>query len=456
MPAQTRMPLKFGSETLTQIECLRVRLEVEDALGRRAEGWGETPLSVQWAWPSQFSYQTRLRAMIGFCEQLISSWLEYSESGHPMELGYRYLCNVLPDELVCFNQKASNNKGTENHPLPWLAALVCASAVDIALHDAFGVLHGVDVYATYNSQFMNQDLADLFDAGEPMSAQCENRRFRGLYPIDFLVADPPSRLVAWHLVGGLDPLSDAELGPDSPVDGYPVLLRDWIATDGLKCLKIKLRGIELSWDYRRIVDVGTIATETGVDSLSADFNCLVQSPDYVLEILDRLETEYPAIYERLLYVEQPFGYDLAKDRVDVKAIACRKPIFLDESAHDWKHVRLGRELNWNGVALKTCKTQTGALLSLAWAKANNLAVMVQDLTNPRLAQIPHVRLAAHAGTIRGVETNAMQFYPDISAVESSVHPGLYRRRNGEVDLSTIAGPGFGYRVDEMNHLATPA
>jgi hypothetical protein len=122
---------------------------------------------------------------------------------------------------------------------------------------------------------------------------------------------------------------------------------------------------------------------------------------------------------------------------------------MDESAHDWKLIRLGRTLGWTGVALKTCKTQTGALLSLCWAKAHGMTLMVQDLTNPMLAQIPHVLLAAHAGTIMGVETNAMQFYPDASGPEEAVHPGLYRRREGMVDLSTVRGPGFGYRVDEI-------
>ncbi len=33
-----------------------------------------------------------------------------------------------------------------------------------------------------------------------------------------------------------------------------------------------------------------------------------------------------------------------------------------------------------------------------------MTLMVQDLTNPMLAQVPHVLLAAHAGTIMGVET----------------------------------------------------
>ena len=78
-----------------------------------------------------------------------------------------------------------------------------------------------------------------------------------------------------------------------------------------------------------------------------------------------------------------------------------------------------------------------------------MQLMVQDLTNPMLAQIPHVLLAAHVGTIAGVETNAMQFYPDASRAEEAVHPGLYRRRDGRIDLSTLRGAGFGYRLDEM-------
>ena len=138
----------------------------------------------------------------------------------------------------------------------------------------------------------------------------------------------------------------------------------------------------------------------------------------------------------------------------MRSVVQRKPLFLDESAHDWRMIRLGRELGWNGVALKTCKTQTGAILSACWAKAHGMQLMVQDLTNPMLAQIPHVLLAAHVGTFMGVETNAMQFYPAASGPESRVHPGLYQRRGGQVDLSTINGNGFGYRLEEI-HRALP-
>jgi hypothetical protein len=48
---QTRVPLKFGPETLRSVTCARVCLQVAGHDGQVVEGWGETPLSVQWVWP---------------------------------------------------------------------------------------------------------------------------------------------------------------------------------------------------------------------------------------------------------------------------------------------------------------------------------------------------------------------------------------------------------------------
>src|SRR5881394_1980772 len=67
LPVETRMPLKFGPETTTSVTCARVRLVVTDSQGRTAEGWGETPLSVQWVWPSQSPYQERHEILKQFC-----------------------------------------------------------------------------------------------------------------------------------------------------------------------------------------------------------------------------------------------------------------------------------------------------------------------------------------------------------------------------------------------------
>lgn len=441
LPVETRVPLKFGTETLTSVTCARVALRVSGAGGKTAEGWGETPLSVQWVWPSDLSYETRHEALKSFCGVLARAWASFDRAGHPMETGHAFLEDALPGLLNSFNAERA---GVE---MPWLAALVCCSAFDIALHDAYGRLHGVPVYSTYNDRWMNTDLSAYLRpaAGSGVS-------FQGLHPEDFLELPRKDSLPAWHLVGGKDWIDPAEDDGTAPEDGYPVLLRDWIRRDGLKCLKVKLRGNDAPWDYERLLRVGRIALEEGVDWLSTDFNCTVTDPAYVNEILDRLLREEPKIYGMILYVEQPFPYDLELHSIDTRSVSARKPLFMDESAHDWRMVMRGRELGWTGVALKTCKTQTGALLSLCWAKAHGMTLMVQDLTNPMLAQIPHVLLAAHAGTIMGVETNGMQFYPEASRDEALVHPGIYQRRGGRVALDTISGSGFGYQLQKMKKL----
>ncbi len=441
IPVETRVPLKFGTETLSSVTCARAKVTVENREGKTAVGWGETPLSVQWVWPSQTPYSQRHDALIEFCKVLQNAWVEFGQFGHALEIGHSFLEEVLHSVQDQFNEKLVAGGGES---MPYLAGLVVASVFDQAIHDAYGVLNEIDIYKTYNSQFMSRDLSSFLSPAEGSSVS-----FEGKFPSDFLVADAPATLPVWHLVGGLDPLSKEELTGSEPDDDYPVLLRDWIERDGLNCLKIKLRGNDSKWDYDRLEAIGKIADETNLECLTADFNCTVKDPEYVNEILDQMEKDNPSVFDKILYVEQPFPYDLEKHRIDVHSVSKRKPLFLDESAHDWKFVKLGLELGWSGVALKTCKTQTGALLSLCWAKAHSMPLMVQDLTNPMLAQVPHVRLAAHAGTIMGVESNGMQFYPDASKPEEAVHPGLYRRRKGILDLSTIEGFGFGYRVDAI-------
>jgi L-alanine-DL-glutamate epimerase-like enolase superfamily enzyme len=440
LPIKTRVPLKFGPETTTEVTCARVRLTVRDRSGRTAVGWGETPLSVQWVWPSTLPYEPRLELLKRLCEKLVTAWAAFDVSGHPIEVGHAFQEQVLPGLLSEINE----TRGSLPEPVPWLAALVCCSAFDLALHDAYGALLGLPVYHTYTARFMNADLSHYLEPAEGSEA-----RFGGRYPADDLVFPRPDAIAAWHLVGGKDSIDESELSGEEPDDGYPVLLRDWVRRDGLFCLKVKLKGDDAAWDLDRLLKVGQIAIEEGVRWLSADFNCTVSEVAYVNELLDRLLRDHPRIFGMILYVEQPFPYDLEAHRIDVHSVSARKPLFMDESAHDWKLVRLGRALGWSGVALKTCKTQTGALLSLCWAKAHGMTLMVQDLSNPMLAQIPHVLLAAHAGTIMGVETNGMQFYPDASRIEAQVHPGLYRRQNGQAFLSTIDGPGFGYRLDQI-------
>ena len=168
----------------------------------------------------------------------------------------------------------------------------------------------------------------------------------------------PRKIPVWHLVGGLDPLDEGDLTGSEPDDGDPVHLREWISRDGLNCLKIKLRGNDSEWDYERLVSIGEIAHELDVQHLTTDFNCTVTDPAYVNEILDQLKQEESETFRKILYVEQPFPYDLEKNRIDVHSVAQRKPLFMDESAR-LETCPLGRELGWTGVCSKPVRHKQG-------------------------------------------------------------------------------------------------
>ena len=131
-----RVPLKFGPETVTSAVFLRVKVTVHDDKGRTAIGWGETPLSVSWVWPSTLSVAVRTDRMKSFSELLAKKIVSSSLRGHPMEIGQDF----IHGELATATQEANAAAGGD--PMPYLGSLVAFSAFDIAIHDAFNTVSG--------------------------------------------------------------------------------------------------------------------------------------------------------------------------------------------------------------------------------------------------------------------------------------------------------------------------
>ena len=183
IPVQTRVPLKFGSETLDHVTCARAKITVEDRAGNRGVGWGETPLSIQWVWPSETPYADRHDALVKFCKRLAKAILGFQQSGHPLELGQVFIENRLPQLQQGFNSERT----TED--MPYLAALVATSVFDQAIHDAYGNVHGIDIYKTYGSDFMNRDLKWFFEGSGETDGSFD--AFEGRYPRDYLVVEAP-------------------------------------------------------------------------------------------------------------------------------------------------------------------------------------------------------------------------------------------------------------------------
>ena len=72
-------------------------------------------------------------AMVRFCKEFAATWGRFDAWGHPCELGHRFTQHILPELREQFN----SGRGPSGR-MPLLATLVCLSAFDIAVHDAYG------------------------------------------------------------------------------------------------------------------------------------------------------------------------------------------------------------------------------------------------------------------------------------------------------------------------------
>ncbi len=81
--------------------------------------------------------------------------------------------------------------------------------------------------------------------------------------------------------------------------------------EGLICLKVKLRGNDLDWDVERMLEVSRVAHEVqdgcGVERLhfSADTNEQCEEPEYLIEMLHRIEEADRRTFEELLTSNSP-------------------------------------------------------------------------------------------------------------------------------------------------------
>lgn len=437
-----RTPLKFGAVVVDELPIGYTRVTVENRRGQVATGWGAMFLMDLWAWPvSQASHEAKNHVMCHLLDAYAGVIGSYNEFGHPLEI----FMATKPDlqrmsACLC-------NRFTPGETMPYLGALICASPIDHALHDAFGHVNGIDSYHGYGPEHMDFDLSRYLGSA-----------YRGVYPSQFLRQDYAPAVPVFHLVGGLDLLRKSEVTAAFPQDGTPNSLDEWIARDGVFCLKVKLQGRNLAWDINRTLEVSRIYHDVRATVrpdlpvrpyLTADTNEQCETPDYMIEYLHKIREQAPQVYDEILYLEQPTERDLTAQRWDLRPLAQYKPVLIDESLATVEDFALALELGWSGIALKSCKCLSSDLLFIPLAEMNRIPYAVQDLTNPSIALIESVGLAARTHTILGVEANSRQFFPAANELAASVHPELYHVRNGVAKTATLRGTGLGLQIEQM-------
>ncbi len=428
-----RTPIKFGGNVVDRVTLLNVNCVVKGVNGKTVKGFGSMPLGNVWSFPSKtMPYDKTLTAMKTLAERMSKIMNAYKEAGHPMDINHA----IEPLWL-----KASAEVSAElklDVPIPKLCALVTGSPFDAALNDAYGKLHGRNIFDCYSAEFMNYDLSHYI--GE---------KFKGEYADKYVLKTPKATMPLYHLVGAVDPLTPGEV-QKSVGDGLPEHLAQWIEYSGLTHMKIKLNGEDNKWDTDRVLAVDKVATEVqrkrGVTNwvYSLDFNEKCPNVGYLVEFLKNVKQKTQSGFDRIQYVEQPTKRDLQADRTNVMFEASKiRPVVIDESLTGQDALMLCREMGYTGAALKACKGQSQAVLMAAICQKYKMFLCVQDLTCPGASLIHSASIAAHIPGVAAIEANSRQYVPAANKSWDAKFPGVFDVHNGKMNTAILNGPGLG-------------
>jgi L-alanine-DL-glutamate epimerase-like enolase superfamily enzyme len=422
----------FGASTAGALTLAHVHVRVADASGREADGWGAIFLSHPWAFPGTGPGAAKDALMRGIIEALGTHLVARDETGHPLD----HFLSIEP-ELGAIAGDVATAHGIAVD-VPPLCTLVCLSPIDAAIHDAYGRLHGVNAFDALGPGYVGWDLSRVL--GDD---------FAGRYLSDVIRGRPVDAVPVSHTVGPTDPLT-----PEDAVAESAPALTEWIARDGVFSFKVKLKGKDLDWDASRLIDVYRLASRTpgaaGPVRIFGDLNEQGPSMAYILALIDGVRTRSPEAFAALDALEQPAPRDLGEGAVFFGDAAARVPIVLDEGLTSLAMIDRAVALGWNGIALKTCKTQSLMLLAIAKARGLGLQISVQDLTNPGIALLQSVALASRLPEIVPMETNQRQYSPRTSVPEAAVYPEVFSVRQGRIPAHELTGPGLGYDVGRID------
>ena len=431
-PYLYRSPLKFGGRVVKDVTVFRVALSLEDQnTKKKAHGIGEMTMGTAWAWPSaSLTPEMALKTVIVLAERIVAAATSLLADQHPLHLASQIkpIAKRLAEEL------AASMKLTE--AIPDLAIALAVSPLDIALHDAYGRLHGKNSFDCFTHEHVGTDLSHFL--GE---------EFLGKDFSEIIAPKTAPTLFLYHLVGSLDPLSKDDLNRKID-DGLPETLEDWIRSQQLSHLKIKLTGKELDADVGRVVEIDRIASRafpTKQFSYSLDFNEACENEDYVIDFLERLERLNREAVPKIHYIEQPMGRDLRlRKEVTMHRVSRLKPVVIDESLTDLEMLRFAKQQGYSGVAVKACKGISDSILLSAAAKQWGMKIYVQDLTCIGGSFMASASLASRIQGVTAVEGNGRQYCPAGNKDWESLYRPMFKILGGVVPTELLNGVGMGF------------
>ena len=357
-------PLVIGKGTIDTITEATCQVTLTNGTITR-QGFGTVLLSHVWCWPEATDTDKDL-ALRKACETIAQQVSQQQPSDSLLGLGHTLIS--LSDQLL--------------ESIPPLARRVCCAPLDNAIHDAAGCLAGCSSF-----ELFTQHGTSPFDATFP--------GFGAASAIDSMLHPPKTFVDAQMVVG---------------IKTSPELVRGYCTSHNIRRLKIKIGSGDIKSDVSHVIAVCKAMPATdGFIDITLDANGCYESANKLAEFLSMLREAAPDVAVCVSAIEQPSMSPDSADRQLWSEIAADTPLLVDETFTQLDDIKHASTCGWNGLAIKSCRGQTLALLGAAWGHARGWKNTVMDLTSPNIAAIHTVLLASRISGVTTAEVNAAQF-----------------------------------------------
>ena len=436
-PLRYRLPFRFGAATVTEGTQAFVRVRIETADGREAEG-----ASAELMVPKWFDKRPAL-SNDDNVEQLRTS-LRIARAA--------YLSERVP--RTAFGHFAAQLRPCmiegQRRGLPALASAFGPSELDKAVLDALCRMLGASFFAAVRDNAIGFAPAVVADDLAGVDAEA------------FVATLTAGESIAVrHTVGLADTLAGR---PDTVGDGLPESLEDAIARYGLRWFKLKLAGHPAA-DLDRLAAIARVLDRLPAYDITLDGNEQFESVDAVADLLHRLRRapDLGRLSGSVAFIEQPLPRQITFAS-NVGALE-PTPALIDEADATLDAFPRARACGYTGVSSKSCKGLYKSLINrlrcALWnreASVRPYFLSAEDLTTPAgLALQQDLALATLLG-LSHVERNGHHYVngmasapADEQAAFVAAHPDLYEHSHGVVRvaihggmlaLGSLAKPGF--------------
>ncbi len=455
-----RLPFRYGKACLVAAPLFHVRLVARNAHGATACGVSADMLPPKWFDKTpDTAYRRNISDLILAAKTGAQA---YRDVGAQLHTPF-----ALWQEASDVTMEAASLVG-----LNGLTGSFGSSIIERALLDATGKLLDMDFHTMLHKNVLDVDPGAIHE------------ELQGRSLTDSIAREPGRSVFVRHTVGLGDPIRDVDIAPaDGLNDGIPQSLESWIRDAGVRYFKIKVCA-DLETDSVRLKAIASLLNE----ALPGDYSITLDGNEQ-FPSCDALESWYAAIeddsdlrslLERVLFIEQPIersaalspdgahGLDLAVDL---------PPVIIDESDDALDSFKRAVALGYCGVSVKNCKGVFKGLLNKMLvdyyngAEEHGYLLSGEDLCNQPIVPLQQDLCTLSVLGLTHAERNGHQYCGTLDHVSPreldgclDVHGKLYEPfrdsarlqiRGGQIDLRSLAQPGFGIGIETDFEHMTP-